>query len=186
MATKEARPVADDEGHSVMYKSPGSIPGGRGRTYDWAHAKNEDDVADLLERGYFKTLPEAYANAGKPLTKRERGEVKTDLKSIKTSAQDELLLDPKVTGEANTAASVRGGKSAEVERDPITGEPESGSGKTLEDVKGALANLKVKKGLKAVNAIMKQFDVASAPKLLPEQYDAVLTAIDKALAEKPE
>lgn len=161
------KPIIDDSAHDIMYISPGEHRGGYKRTFDWAPARTDAEVALLEKRGYSRTLEHAYAYA----------DAVAEAKASKTEI-------PKFVPEAPG------------ERDPISGDllpakvakpaEESSaapSGPTLAEVQGALKALKDAKDAKTVVALLKVFDAASALKLKPEHYAAVIADAAKAAKE---
>lgn len=169
MAIKERQPV-DDEGHEVLYISPGDCPGGHGRTYSWKKVHDEEERDALIEQGYSADLLEAYEKAGKPVPAHQRAKGPEEAKRPTKRG----LPPPKAVT-----------KAPPEERDPITGDPVETAkpAATLDDVKAALAKLKDEKDAKAVVALLKKFGATAAPKLEEAQYADVIAAAEKALKE---
>lgn len=68
---------------TFVYKTPGQHSG-NGFTYSYKIVKNEEEVAEMLEEGYFVTLPEAIEKKSKQIEEVKIETAKSDNKKQKS------------------------------------------------------------------------------------------------------
>lgn len=62
----KAKEDPEEAGYLLLYRSPGPHNGGGLKTYDVVHAKTREAAEELEAAGWFRTLPEAFADARAP------------------------------------------------------------------------------------------------------------------------
>lgn len=68
----------NDKEHTVLYKSPGSHRGSKGRSYDFIQAKTKEEATGLIEEGWSETEEEAHELAAELKKSRRKARVADD------------------------------------------------------------------------------------------------------------
>lgn len=92
---KQVRAKVNDKEHEVLYKSPGSNPGGpgsNGRTWDFVQATTKEQAAQLIADGWSVSIEEAFELAD-ALKAGKKGKKRLAVVEDEDEDEDDLGLD---------------------------------------------------------------------------------------------